>query len=90
MKRTMAMFVPVLTVLAVSACGSDKQSPNVGTSPGTTIGGQQAPGPGGNNNSGNSPGGSDSAVVTTPATGSTADTQVKVGDQSPGMGSVGP
>jgi hypothetical protein len=90
MKRTLTAVVAAACVtLTLSACGSDKGSPSQGTTPGTVISGQQAPGPGGNNDSGNSPG--DTAVpATTRSTGATPDTQEKIGDQSPGMGASTP
>ncbi len=91
MRRTFALVAaPICLVVGLSACGSsNKKSPST-TVVESTINGQQAPGPGGNNQSGNAnPNPSAVPAVGTSATGDkTPDTQVKIGDVSPGQGST--
>jgi hypothetical protein len=91
MTRTFALVAaPIFLVVGLSACGSsDKKSPST-TVVESTINGQQAPGPGGNNQSGNAnPNPSAVPTAGTAATkGSSPDTQVKIGDVSPGQGST--
>jgi len=95
MGRRMTMAaVPIVAALTLMACGSDDDmTPSTVPAATTTIGGQQAPNAGGNNNSGgqNPQTNSVPASASGAPTGSTPDTQEKIGDQSPGMGSgMGP
>ncbi|MEO5898982.1 MAG: hypothetical protein ABIR68_02485 [Ilumatobacteraceae bacterium] len=91
-RRMMIAAVPLVSALTLMACGSDKKSPSTVPAATTTIGGQQAPNAGGNNNSGGQNPQTNSVPESAPSasTGATPDTQEKIGDQSPGMGSGTP
>jgi hypothetical protein len=90
--RRLAAIVPLCALLSLVGCGSDKKTPQTVPPVETTIGGQQAPNAGGNNNSGNSPNGpsSNAPAVSTPGDGSTGATVEQIGDQTPGQGSSTP
>jgi hypothetical protein len=79
-----AVSVVALGGLAMGACGSDKPQQPSGPTVASVVDGRQAPGANGSNTNGKDTG--ETVVVPQTTASPTADTQEKIGDQSPGGG----
>ena len=82
--RGVAVSVVALGGLAMSACGSDKPQQPSGPTVASVVDGRQAPGANGSNTNGKDTG--ETVMVPQTTASPTADTQEKIGDQSPGGG----